>query len=89
MHNIFLMRLNVFFSQNIWREERPTCPICLGDFCAARMTKCGHIYCWPCMLHYLALEEKTWRKCPICHDAVHKKDLKRFANKLGAFLVYF
>lgn len=62
----------------MWREESPTCPICLSDFCAARITKCGHVYCWPCILHYLALDDKTWRKCPICHEAVHKKDLKRF-----------
>lgn len=40
------------------------------------MTKCGHVYCWPCILHYLALSDKEWRKCPICYDAVRIKDLK-------------
>ena len=46
----------------------------------AKITRCGHIYCWTCVLHYLALGEKTWRKCPICYEAVHQKDLKRYIN---------
>jgi len=58
-------------------HEPPNCPICLFPPRAAKMTKCGHIYCWSCMLHYLHLdEEKSWKKCPICHEAVHEKDLK-------------
>lgn len=40
------------------------------------MTRCGHVYCWPCVLHYLSLSDKTWRKCPICYDAIHVGDLK-------------
>lgn len=41
------------------------------------MTRCGHVYCWPCILHYLALsEKKSWRKCPICYEAVHIGDLR-------------
>ena len=46
-------------------------------FVLAKMTRCGHIYCWPCILHYLTLGEQSWRKCPICYEAVHEKDLKR------------
>uniref|UniRef100_A0A4D5R9P8 E3 ubiquitin-protein ligase RNF10 n=1 Tax=Scolopendra viridis TaxID=118503 RepID=A0A4D5R9P8_SCOVI len=53
-----------------------SCPICLYEPVAAKITRCGHIYCWACILHYLALTDKTWRKCPICFEAVHKKDLK-------------
>lgn len=72
-------------------SETPECPICLYPPTAAKITKCGHIYCWPCILHYLALSDKTWRKCPICYDAVHKNDLKRFDFKfiLFIFLYYF
>jgi len=61
---------------NMWSEEIPSCPICLYPSSVSRVTKCGHIFCWPCILHYLALDDKTWRKCPICHEAVHKTDLK-------------
>lgn len=57
-------------------SEEPQCPICLYPPVAAKMTKCGHIYCWPCILHYLALSDKAWRKCPICYDAIHLPDLR-------------
>ncbi|TRY55480.1 hypothetical protein DNTS_027870 [Danionella cerebrum] len=57
-------------------HEVPSCPICLYPPVAAHMTRCGHIYCWPCMLHYLSLSEKSWSKCPICYEAVHGADLK-------------
>jgi len=61
----------------IFMHEVPCCPICLYPPRAAKLTRCGHIYCWPCILHYLSLrEEKTWMKCPICYEALHEKDLK-------------
>lgn len=28
------------------------CPICLDEPTAPRMTKCGHVYCWTCLLRY-------------------------------------
>eukprot|EP00118_Oscarella_pearsei_P008234 m.41684 g.41684 ORF g.41684 m.41684 type:complete len:698 (+) comp33219_c0_seq5:335-2428(+) len=56
--------------------EISSCPICLYPPRAAKITRCGHIFCWPCILHYLSLSDHQWRKCPICHEAVHKKDLK-------------
>lgn len=61
---------------HIFSSEEPQCPICLYPPVAAKMTKCGHIYCWPCILHYLALSDKAWRKCPICYDAIHVPDLR-------------
>lgn len=57
-------------------HESPNCPICLYTPVAAKMTRCGHIFCWSCILHYLHLSDKAWRKCPICHEAVHQNDLK-------------
>ncbi|NXG41150.1 RNF10 protein, partial [Psilopogon haemacephalus] len=60
----------------ICSHEVPSCPICLYPPTAAKITRCGHIFCWPCILHYLSLSEKTWSKCPICYGSVHKKDLK-------------
>ncbi|XP_060528783.1 E3 ubiquitin-protein ligase RNF10 [Cylas formicarius] len=61
---------------NLQVSENPSCPICLYPPVAAKMTKCGHIYCWSCILHYLALSDKDWRKCPICFDSVKKSDLR-------------
>lgn len=60
----------------IYSHEVPSCPICLYPPVAARITRCGHIFCWPCMLHYLSLSDKNWSKCPICYEAVHTDDLK-------------
>lgn len=54
----------------------PSCPICLHPPTAAKVTRCGHIYCFPCILHYLALSDKKWRKCPICYEPIGKEDLK-------------
>lgn len=36
----------------------PHCPICLTPPRAARITKCGHIFCLPCVLHYLSYSPK-------------------------------
>jgi hypothetical protein len=52
------------------------CPICLSVPVSPKMTKCGHVYCYACILHYLHLGDKKWRKCPICYDSVYSKDLK-------------
>ncbi|NXN07514.1 RNF10 protein, partial [Indicator maculatus] len=60
----------------ICSHEVPSCPICLYPPTAAKITRCGHIFCWSCILHYLSLGEKAWSKCPICYGSVHKKDLK-------------
>lgn len=56
--------------------ENLSCPICLCTPVAGKMTRCGHVYCWPCILHYLSLSDKSWRKCPICYELIQKSDLK-------------
>ena len=43
----------------------PSCPICLYPPKAAKVAKCGHVFCWPCILHYLALSDHAWRKCEL------------------------
>lgn len=57
-----------------------TCPICmeaLEDMVCPRITKCGHIYCWPCVLQYLDFEKDyNWKRCPLCFDPVYQLDLK-------------
>jgi len=57
-------------------SQEQSCPICLMEPTAPRITKCGHVFCFTCILHYLALGEKSWRRCPICYDAVSAKDLR-------------
>ncbi|CDW98076.1 hypothetical protein [Sporisorium scitamineum] len=73
-------------------HEGAACPICLSPPTAPRMTKCGHVFCYPCILHYLTLKDddnrskptaptlqpstQKWRRCPICWDTVYARDLK-------------
>lgn len=52
------------------------CPICLYYPKAAKITRCGHVFCFSCMLHYLSLSDKLWRKCPVCCEATYLSDLK-------------
>uniref|UniRef100_A0A915L505 E3 ubiquitin-protein ligase RNF10 n=1 Tax=Romanomermis culicivorax TaxID=13658 RepID=A0A915L505_ROMCU len=56
--------------------ETPSCPICLYPPVAAQITKCGHVFCYACILHYLSLSDKQWRKCPICYESVYKNQLR-------------
>ncbi len=59
------------------QTQSTNCPICLADIpIAPRMAKCGHIFCLPCLLRYLASEDNgvskaKWKKCPICWDSVY------------------
>ncbi|KAJ1813654.1 hypothetical protein LPJ56_005099 [Coemansia sp. RSA 2599] len=59
-------------------SEVVTCPICLSPPVAARIPKCGHVFCYPCILRYLSYAEKGdygTRKCPVCWGAIAHEDL--------------
>ncbi|CAE6442547.1 hypothetical protein ACGC1H_007551 [Rhizoctonia solani] len=74
---ILIPRSSAFASAGTAAEGVTTCPICLSPPTAPRMTKCGHVYCFPCILHYLQLGDNTkWSRCPICFDSVNEKQLK-------------
>lgn len=61
----------------VQEEGVKTCPICLSPPTAPRMTKCGHVYCFPCILHYLSMSDKLkWARCPVCFDTLNEKQLK-------------
>jgi hypothetical protein len=66
-----LAKRNTEYMCPIWREEQLVAPI---------ISKCGHIFCWPWILHYLLYasesEGEDWRKCPLCEDIIHKRILK-------------
>lgn len=58
-------------------DEPYLCPICLDVPTIPKMTKCGHIYCWSCMIRYLNDDgKKSWRRCPICFESVTATHLK-------------
>ncbi|POM58951.1 Hypothetical protein PHPALM_36337 [Phytophthora palmivora] len=57
-------------------ESPQTCPICMDTFRAPKITKCGHIFCWPCILRYLSMTDKYWRRCPMCFESVQKRSVQ-------------
>lgn len=54
--------------------DKMVCPICLEpveEMIAPRVTKCGHIFCWPCLLQYLDYDRvNSWKKCPLCSEPI-------------------
>ncbi|ESO97849.1 hypothetical protein LOTGIDRAFT_228391 [Lottia gigantea] len=60
----------------LYSHNEPACPICMDTPVAAKVTRCGHIYCWSCILHLLSLEDGSWAECPICYSPVLAKDLR-------------
>lgn len=57
-------------------DDQTSCPICLFPPVAAKMSNCGHVFCWSCILHYLALSDDDNRPCPICQVTMTKHGLK-------------
>ncbi|KAL5594403.1 hypothetical protein BROUX41_001336 [Berkeleyomyces rouxiae] len=71
-------------------SQSSSCPVCLSEPVAPRMAKCGHIFCLPCAMRYMAtltVEEEEelkkkpnrqvrWRKCPICDDHIYMSDMR-------------
>lgn len=67
---------------NVQDSNCPSCPICLDPPIAAKMTKCGHIYCWSCILHYLHfLDQFCYKQCPLCVEHINKNDFKSVVSK--------
>jgi RING-type zinc-finger len=52
------------------------CPICLEtDLLAGRANKCGHCYCWPCIIKYMWINTGS-KRCPVCNDSLRAADLR-------------
>ncbi|KAK6498940.1 hypothetical protein TWF481_011511 [Arthrobotrys musiformis] len=72
--------------------QSPSCPICLCDPVAPRMARCGHIFCFACLIRYMASEDAEtqkqgqhfnnnqnkpkWKKCPICYDSIYMNEVR-------------
>ena len=50
------------------------CSICLETAKEPIVTKCGHIYCWPCIYNWMEAKGKN-SKCPNCKNPITKNDL--------------
>ena len=64
----------------VLNSEDIKCPICMENLqkmVVPKITKCGHTFCWPCILQYLAFEKhRSWKRCPLCNESVYKHELK-------------
>ncbi|KAF7457887.1 RING finger protein 10 [Cryptosporidium felis] len=62
-------------------DEFIKCPICLeSDLLVPKISSCGHIYCWPCIVKFMnivleANENTNKFKCPICFSNVFLSEL--------------
>ncbi|RUS77856.1 hypothetical protein EGW08_014369 [Elysia chlorotica] len=59
-------------------SELVCCPICLDVPIAAKITRCGHTYCWGCILHYLHVNSspKIDTICPVCPERIDADKLR-------------
>ena len=61
-------------------DSQETCPICLDTFTCARITKCGHCFCLPCLMRHnhtsVADNAAIGVKCPCCALAIHVDDIR-------------
>jgi len=49
------------------------CNICLGLAKDPVVTRCGHLFCWPCLYRWLHLGSSGNKKCPVCKGEVKDK----------------
>lgn len=59
------------------------CSICLDEFVAPRITKCGHLFCYSCILRHLHSSKKSDEcknaiiaQCPCCYHWTSQDDLR-------------
>ncbi|KAJ2405400.1 hypothetical protein J3F80_004206 [Coemansia sp. RSA 2526] len=58
--------------------DTTNCPICLSPPVAARVTRCGHVFCLPCILRHIAYnsdDKRQSKKCPICWYTISPDEL--------------
>lgn len=56
--------------------ESQVCSICLDDSRISRITKCGHIYCYTCIIRHLTSDLANHKKCPVCSEYLSINDLR-------------
>jgi len=59
-------------------EEHPKCPICLDeDMVVPKVTRCGHIFCLPCIMRYfISIQDQNGKqRCPVCIESTSPEEL--------------
>jgi hypothetical protein len=75
-----MLQWDDIISVKYYSPSEVQCPICLDSPLCPQITSCGHIYCFPCILHYLIMGKEDykgdcWKKCPLCFMMVSTKEL--------------
>eukprot|EP00189_Rhodosorus_marinus_P008303 CAMPEP_0184754026 /NCGR_PEP_ID=MMETSP0315-20130426/44404_1 /TAXON_ID=101924 /ORGANISM="Rhodosorus marinus, Strain UTEX LB 2760" /LENGTH=677 /DNA_ID=CAMNT_0027233425 /DNA_START=463 /DNA_END=2496 /DNA_ORIENTATION=+ len=58
------------------QSKEKNCPICLDTLRSPRMTSCGHIYCYLCVLKLMSYVSGSFGRCPLCAEKFETQDLK-------------
>jgi SNF2 family DNA or RNA helicase len=56
-------------------NETDTCPICLDDIEKVTITKCGHKFCWECLIETYEAQSHSIFKCPTCNTQLHSNEI--------------
>ncbi len=64
-------------------EKDNRCPICLCPAICPRITPCGHIYCFGCILRHFGSERKYMASCPMCYKAFTYSNLRGVVMRLA------
>jgi len=63
-------------NKNTVFSETKKCPICLETRKNPSCAKCGHIFCWSCILEYVQIKSH----CPICRKQCFPQDIIYLVN---------
>lgn len=58
-------------TEEIPDEDKWKCPICLDALQQPVVTRCGHVFCWPCIHEWL----RRSNTCPVCHGEIEESHL--------------
>ena len=57
------------------------CNICLDQAQDAVVSRCGHLFCWPCLHQWLEVK-KSRPLCPVCKAAISRDLVRRYVYRI-------
>lgn len=79
-----------YFDQLFDRKELDCCPICITDIKnnSLAVTKCGHVFCYYCILQSIMLSDFNYINCPKCREKLRLEKIYAINNEDGVFSQY-
>lgn len=87
-----------YFTQLFSKKKLESCPICITDVKhnSLVITKCGHLFCYYCILQSIMLSNFNYINCPKCREKlqlekiyainIEKDELSQFGIKIGTLI---